>query len=102
MGRYVVITSHHHHRGGSSHSFLVNGSIGFEWYQNPYPRYANFTIRCLVIGPIVGLLLGIILDGFIRDNHFRKIVLEIATTVLVFFVVVYVLFLSSTMIQVRE
>ena len=77
-------------------------SIGYQWYHNPYPRHFAYTIACLLIGPAIGLIGGIILDSIYPRGPFRGRLLKRVQVLFVVAILIYGLFLCLAPLQFRE
>ena len=76
-------------------------SIGHGWYANPHSQYFDFTVRCLIAGPILGLMIGFLADAFVVSDRHRKKILEFGLIALAIAVVLYAL-TGPAMTGVRE
>ena len=77
-------------------------SIGYQWYHNPYPRHFGHTIACLLIGPAIGLICGIILDFIYPRGPFRARLLKRAQVLFAVAILIYGVVLILAPLQFRE
>ena len=91
--------------GFSTGYFLADSAakaVGYQWFNIPYQAYYQYTLKCLLIGPAVGLFVGIFVDMLVTDPGLRKRLVEFGLVALVLVLFVYFALIDPGQQSVRE
>lgn len=77
-----------------------SSQIGYHWFENPYAKYLKITIAALVAGPIIGFLIGVLLDHYLQTEQIRRDCLNWLWLALLFAVIIYA-FLAPALMSAR-